>query len=359
MMVLGISGCTALIIAGFGINDSVSKVVSHQFEEISVYDMSVSLKDGWNEETKEVIEEVLKNSAVSYGLGMENAVNLQTEKGTKSVYLVVPQNPEGLSSFINMHTLKKEPIPFPQKGEAVICHRLSQDYGYQVGDVIQMQDDDFNTIEVTVSGIMQNFVNNYVYIHPDTYKEQLGKSADYKSLYVNLKEEDSVDAHQVSAALMKLDEVTAVSVSADTMERFDSMMASIDYIVLLVILCAAALAFIVIYNLTNINITERVREIATIKVLGFYKNETASYVFRENILLTVVGSLVGIGLGKLLHWFIMQVLRVDLVTFDVRVTGLSYVLSVLLTFFFAMCVNFMLTGKLEKISMTESLKSVD
>ena len=225
--------------------------------------------------------------------------------------------------------------------------------------MIELQDSEFRSIQVKVSGIMQNFVGNYVYIHPDTYKEQIGDEAAYKSIYMNLTDSPFADAHGVAATLMKLDEVTSVSLSADTMTRFDSMMASIDYIVLLVILCAAALAFIVIYNLTNINITERIREIATIKVLGFYKKETAAYVFRENLLLTTVGSAVGIGLGKLLHWFIMQVLHVDLVTFDVRITWFSYVLSVLLTFVFAMCVNVMLTKKLEKISMTESLKSVD
>ncbi len=359
MMVLGISGCTALIIAGFGINDSVSNVVTHQYEEITVYDMSVNLKDVYAEKSEEILNRTLKGKITAYNVVLEENVDLQMEKGVKSVSLVVPKETENMSAYVDLHTLDGEKIPYPQKGEAVISHRLNLDYGYQVGDVIEIQDSEFHSVQVTVSGIMQNFVGNYVYIHPETYKEQVGKEASYKTLYVNLMDSPFVDAHEVSALLMKLDEVMAVSVNADTMERFDSMMASIDYIVLLVILCAAALAFIVIYNLTNINITERVREIATIKVLGFYKNETAAYVFRENILLTVVGSLVGIGLGKLLHWFIMQVLRIDLVTFDVRVTGLSYVLSVLLTFFFAMCVNFMLTGKLEKISMTESLKSVD
>ena len=142
----------------------------------------------------------------------------------------------------------------------------------KTGDVIEIQDSDFRPVKVTVSGIMQNFVGNYVYIHPDTYTEQMGQAAEYKTLYVNLEENPFVDAHEVSATLMKLEDVTAVSVNEDTMDRFESMMASIDYIVLLVILCAAALAFIVIYNLTNINITERIREIATIKVLGFYKN---------------------------------------------------------------------------------------
>ena len=359
MMVLGISGCTALIIAGFGINDSVSNVVTHQYEEITVYDMSVTLQDAYVDELDQIINRTVKDKIVSYNVVLEENVDLQLEKGVKSISLVVPKDTESMSAYVDLHTLDGEDIPYPKKGEAVISHRLNQDYGYQVGDVIEIQDSEFRSIRVTVSGIMQNFVGNYVYIHPDTYTEQIGREAAYKTLYVNLVDSPFVDTHEVSATFMKLDEVTAVALSSDTMARFDNMMASIDYIVLLVILCAAALAFIVIYNLTNINITERVREIATIKVLGFYKNETAAYVFRENILLTVVGSAVGIGLGKLLHWFIMQVLHVDLVTFDVRITVLSYIYSVLLTFLFAMCVNLMLTGKLEKISMTESLKSVD
>lgn len=359
MMVLGVSGCTALVLAAFGINDSVSEVVTHQYEEITIYDMNVTLKDGWNETSEKQVQEVLNNMSEGYTMVMETSVDLQTENGVKSVYMVVPSQPEEIGKYIDFHTLKKQALAYPQKGEALITHRLADDYGYQVGDVIEVQDEDFNTIKVTISGIMQNFVYNYVYIHPDTYTEQLGKSADYKMLYINLRDIPTVDNHQVAADLMKQDCVTAVSVNADTMERFANMMASIDYIVLLVILCAAALAFIVIYNLTNINITERVREIATIKVLGFYKNETASYVFRENVILTVVGALVGLGLGKVLHLFIMQCLKVDLVTFDVRIELISYLYAVLLTFLFALGVNAMMTGKLEKISMTESLKSVD
>lgn len=359
MMVLGVSGCTALVLAAFGINDSVSEVVTHQYQEITIHDMSVTLKDGWNDETGKQVDEVLHGLSDGYTVVMESSVDLQTQKGVKSVYLVVPTEPEKISDYIDFHTLKKEALTYPQKGEALITHRLADDYGYQVGDIIEVQDEDFNTIQVTVSGIMQNFVYNYVYIHPDTYREQLGKAEEAKTLYVNLADIPTVDSHRVSADLMKQDSVTAVSVNADTMERFESMMASIDYIVILVILCAAALAFIVIYNLTNINITERVREIATIKVLGFFKNETASYVFRENIILTVVGAFVGLGLGKLLHLFIMQCLKVDLVTFDVRIEVISYLYAVLLTFLFALCVNAMMTGKLEKISMTESLKSVD
>lgn len=359
MMVFGISGCTALVLAALGINDSVSEVVTHQYQEITIYDMGVTLQDVFDDKTQEKLEVTLQDAVSGYKVIFETAMDLQMESGIKSVYVVAPKEPDGMESYISMHTLKKEPLEYPQKGEAIITHRLADDYGIEIGDTIEVQDEDFNTLSLTVSGIMQNFVYNYVYIHPDTYTQQIGKAPEYKTLYVNLAEDKTVDTHRVSADVMKLDGVAAVTVNADTMERFEKMMASIDYIVILVILCAAALAFIVIYNLTNINITERIREIATVKVLGFYKNETASYVFRENILLTVIGAVVGLGLGKLLHTFIMQCLKIDLVTFDVRVTGMSYLYAVMLTFLFAMCVNWMMSGKLEKISMTESLKSVD
>ena len=158
---------------------------------------------------------------------------------------------------------------------------------------------------------------------------------------------------------MNLDQVVNVSVNADTMERIGTMMRSLDVIVLVVILCAGGLAFIVLYNLTNINITERVREIATVKVLGFYKRETASYVFRENILLTALGMLLGLMLGRFLHAFVMNEIQVDMIAFDVRVKPVSFLYSGLLTFGFAWLVDRFMGRKLEEISMTESLKSVD
>ena len=220
-----------------------------------------------------------------------------------------------------------------------------------------MRDEDYQEFTVQVSGIMQNFVGNYVYVNPDTYKNQWKSTPDYKNLYLNVKE--GTDMHQLSADLMKLETVTSVTINDVERQRFEVMMSTLDYIVILVLVCAAALAFIVIYNLTNINITERIREIATIKVLGFYKKETATYVFRENVMLAMVGALVGLGLGKILHAFIMECIQIDMVCFDVRINGISYLYSVILTLFFALCVNKLMEGKLERISMTESLKSVD
>ena len=158
---------------------------------------------------------------------------------------------------------------------------------------------------------------------------------------------------------MKLEDVASVTVNADTKERFANMMASLDYVVALIIFCAAFLAFIVLYNLTNINITERVREIATLKVLGFYKKESASYVFRENLILTVIGTGAGLLLGKALHSFVMHQINVDMVAFDICISAMGYVYSVMLTILFACVVNLFMSAKLETINMAESLKSVD
>lgn len=207
-----------------------------------------------------------------------------------------------------------------------------------------------------MSGICENYIYNYVYLNAGTYEKALGDLS-YKNLYVDLAEE--ADVHAAGAALMKADNVTAVSVNADMLTRFSSMMGSMDYIVFVIIACAAALAFIVLYNLNNINITERIREIATIKVLGFYRNETSSYVFRENMVLTAMGCGLGLILGKLLHFYVMYQVDIDMISFDVHIKTISYLLSILLTFAFTWIVNRIMAGKLDRINMAESLKSVD
>ena len=179
----------------------------------------------------------------------------------------------------------------------------------------------------------------------------------FRNLYVNLPE--NVDVYEFSAAAMNMENVASVQVNSDMLVRFSSMMSSMNYIVFVVIGCAAALAFIVLYNLNNINITERIREIATIKVLGFYRNETSSYVFRENMVLTAMGCGLGLILGKLLHFYVMYQVDIDMISFDVHIKTISYLLSILLTFAFTWIVNRIMAGKLDRINMAESLKSVD
>ena len=194
-------------------------------------------------------------------------------------------------------------------------------------------------------------------MNQETYVQQLGTEPEYKSAYVVVKE--GVDIHEAAAAIADQSNVLSVSVTGDMRERIASMMKSMDYIVLLIIVCAGSLAFIVLYNLTNINITERIREIATIKVLGFYARETADYVFRENLALTGLGALAGLGLGKWLHWFVMEQVKIDMLSFKTMITPWSYLWSLLLTFVFALLVNGLMYFKLENIHMAEALKSIE
>lgn len=359
MMVVGISGCTALLVTGFGIKDSIADVAIQQFEEIQIFQMSASLKDEMENETEEddSLNKVLETWSKGYCQIHESSMDMVGADKIKAVNLVIAKEEEQLGEYVSLHSTKNEAVPYPKKDEIIISNNLADLFQLKVGDSITLRDDEYKEIKVKVSGIFENYVYNYVYINKETYKEYYGSEPEYKTLYINVKE--GKDTHKAAAVLMDHEQVSAVTINGDIMERFSTMMESLNYIVLLVIVCAGLLAFIVLYNLTNINITERIREIATVKVLGFYRNETASYVFRENIVLTAIGALLGLGLGKLLHAFVMSQIQIDMVSFDVHVKPVSYGYSLLFTFGFTFIVNLFMSYKLEKINMAESLKSVD
>ena len=357
MMVIGISGCTALLVTGYGVMDSVKDVATQQYEEIQIFHMGASLKESTILENEEGLMDVLNSWSSGYCKVQESSIDLLGTDIVKSVNLVIAEDEEQIKEYVDLHTSKKEPVAYPKKGEIVICNSLAETFELEVGDTITLRNEDYKEIKVKVSGIFENFVDNYVYMNAETYEEQLGEDVEYKNLYLNV--QDGKDVHEASAALMDQDKISAVTVNVDSMERFSTMMESLNIIIIVIIACAGCLAFIVLYNLTNINITERIREIATIKVLGFYKNETSSYVFRENMILTAIGALVGLGLGKLLHVFVMSQVKIDMVSFDVHVKPVSYVYSLLFTFGFTLIVNVFMAHKLEKINMAESLKSVD
>ena len=357
MMVMGISGCTALLVTGFGIKDSIANVAAQQFEEIQVYDIAVTFSAPVDKATEAELKEVAGADISEYLPAMETSQDIETDNGQKSVNLVVIEAGEESDSFLKLHTEGGEDIAYPATGEAVITDKIAAQLGIAVGDSLTLRDENMRTMTMKVVGINQNFFYNYVYINGETYEQQTGQMPEYQTIYINGAE--NADVHGLSARLMKLDNVASVSVNQDIMDRISSMMESLNLIVVVVIVCAAGLAFIVLYNLTNINITERIREIATIKVLGFYKKETAHYVFRENLVLTFMGAIVGLPLGKWLHFFVMNQINLDMIAFDIHILPVSYIYSVALTFVFAMLINLFMGGKLEKISMTESLKSVD
>lgn len=355
MMILGIGGCTALLLTGFGLRDSLSSVVDEQFDQITVYDYEVSFQEpqsqtqadrfltdlGWSPETGILVHH-----------GSTDAVSSTV---TKSVFLVVPANNQ-LDGFVSLHEGERQ-IPFPHAGEAVVNIGLAIDLGIKPGDTIKLRNKDIGTIQVTVSDICDNFISNYVFVAPETYQQQLGIVPEYKSLFVL--GHPNADPYEEGVLLSNGEGISRVTVNEATRQRTNSMLSRLDIIIIVVVFFAAALAFIVLYNLTNINITERIREIATIKVLGFYRKEVASYVFREINVLSLLGSLVGLLMGKVLHAFVMAQVQVDALFFPTYITPFSYLISVALTMLFTVVITNSMRPRLNKINMAESLKSIE
>ena len=358
MMVIGISGCTALLVTGFGVKDSITNIAGQQFGSVQTYGMSLLMQENYSQGEWEELEDYLREESRGYTRASERSMDLDLADGkTKPVTVVIPEDTARFGDYWDLHTESGEPIPFPKQGEAILTAEFARRQGIKEGDTVSLSDEDGNRLTLRIIGLSENYVYNYLYLTADSWESQNGEAPDCRSVYINT--EGVSDEHRLLARLMKLDAVSSVTVNQDTLDRFDSMMSSLDYIVLVIIICAGSLAFIVLYNLTNINITERIREIATIKVLGFYPMETAAYVFRENLFLTAIGGSAGLLLGKLLHWFVMEQINIDMVSFPHTVLPLSYGYSLLLTFLFAFIVNLVMFQKLDKINMAESLKSIE
>ena len=397
MMVIGIGGCTALLVTGYGIKDTIADIADMQYEEVQLYDMSATLKEGYpaadaaageqgiaaagmaeqqaNTESASAgtsavggevtdsadfseLTEVLSESSEDWMPFCEISMDLTGRSGVKTANVVIPQDTGAAQEYIQLRTEDGEDIPWPGEEEAVISAKLARKCGIRVGDTVTLRTEDGEKLKVKVTALSRNYIYNYVYISPETWKLDNGSDPVYKSIYIHASE-GTQENRELSEKLLACDAVSAVAVNADMLSQVNKMMGSLDAVVLLIILCAGALAFIVIYNLTNINITERIREIATIKVLGFRPKETASYVFRENVVLTALGTIVGLGAGICLHRFVIANIDVDMVTFQPRVLPFSFVKSILLTFVFMVIVDVVMYLKLERINMAESLKSVE
>ncbi|MBO4323986.1 MAG: ABC transporter permease [Lachnospiraceae bacterium] len=355
MMVIGIAGCTALLITGHGIRDSIVTVPKAQYEEIEHYDYLVRLapgksRVGFEQETDgRILSEM---TFVCY-----NTITLQSGSKTKTANLVVPMNEQECARFVTLATESGKNIAFPGDGECVLSGKMAGQLGVGKGDTLRCRKDDGKEFTVRVSGVFRNYVGDLIYMNAETYTEGTGTKPVFDCCFARAKE--GTDVYETGGKLLAADSVMTVNVNREFRDRIEKMLSSLDYIVILVIVCAAALAFIVLYNLTNINITERLREIATIKVLGFYGTETAMYVFRENMLLTAAGAIAGIPLGILLHKFVMSQIQVDMVAFNNHVGTGSFVVSMIYTFVFAVLVDLVMIRRLEKINMAESMKSIE
>ena len=356
MMILGLGGCTALLVTGFGLKDSIAGFAETQYSEIQVADASANLRNV-GDVLPEELTNVLNENTEDYTLLYTGAWDLLYGKKVKSVTVNAADSFDNMEKYFDLHTVKGEKLIPPAEGEAIVSHSIAERYGIKKGSMMKLRDENMRELNVKVTGVFENHVYNVVFLGRETMEKQLGESVPVNYAFLNFKE--GADTYKTTAALSKNGNITAVMVFADLKERLSKMMSSLDYIVLIVIVCAAGLAFIVLYSLTNINITERVREIATIKVLGFFRHETSSYVLRENLALTAFGTVVGLGVGILLHAFVMAQIRVDLVDFSVRILPKSFLFSTLLTFLFNFIVDLFMVLKLERINMAESLKSIE
>lgn len=347
MMLIGISGCTALLVTGFGLKDSIENILDYQYDEIMLYDAAVSF-DG-EENTKQDIESLLSDKDVLYEFAYQEKLTADSGRTQKET-TVIALSGETADGYFDLHD-KNGHIYYPSGNNAVVSSKLAGQLGLSVGGTFSLTFDG-HLVNYTVTGICENYLNHYVYIPTDSVPG-------YQSNTVYLRAADGSSLGQAPAKLRSLSGVRYVNVTAEERSVMENTMSSINYIVLLVTLCAAVLAFIVLYNLTNINIMERVREVATVKVLGFHSGETSSYVLNENILLSVLGAFAGLGLGKLLHWYVIKQVQVDSMAFDVRINAQSYLISFACTVLFAITANFIMRFKLSKINMAESLKAVE
>ena len=355
MMVLGIGGCTALLCTGFGIRDSIAHVADDQFDRITLYDYAVTFQDGQTRESAAAFLDRHGWTEEEALLVHSGSVDVQSPEGSKPVYLVISAS-DTLEGFLSLHN-SEGPVAYPGRDEVVLSGGLAESLGVNVGDTVTLTIGKLGAMETVVSGLCDNYVFNYAYLSAQTYREHLYEDPDFSTLYVMAHE--GADPYEEGAALLEDDDVGAVAVNEATRDRVDSMLSRLNYIVLVVGLCAAALAFIVLYNLTNINVTERVREIATIKVLGFYQNEVAAYVFREINILSILGSLAGLGMGKALHAFVMAQIRIDSMTFSSRIAPLSYLTAFVMTLLFTAVISLGMRPRLRRIDMAESLKSIE
>jgi len=361
MMVIGVSGCTALLIAGIGIRATISKIADYQFDEISLYDITVmfskNMTEGRQEDFMEELRERTDIADDDVRFLHRGEVTMIIGDKTTDVSCVAT-DAEGFDTFMDLHH-GDEHLDYPGPGEIIIVRKTNHDYGIGVGDEVTLRDD-YREMKVKIVGVADNYVYDSLYMTPETYREGFGKEPDVKAAYINFPEDtEEAVIRNASADAAGYEYTAAVQTNIDVRENVSRMMKSLNAIVYVVILSAALLAFIVLYNLTNINITERIREIATIKVLGFYQLEVSQYVFRENLFLTAVAAIVGIPMGDWLLKFVIDNIVVSMIYFEARHGPYDIPIAVALTFVFAFFVNIAMQKRLRDVSMTESLKSVE
>ena len=362
MTIFGIGGCMALMVVGFGLKDCIYEIVSLQYEKVQFYDAATYMSDDISEENRQQLHDYLDQNA-----DIKETIEARMQKtdvksafGKKTLYLMVPSDNEKIEDFLSFHSrTNKDEVYSLKKDEVILTEKMASLLNVKVGDELTIEDEDRGDQTVTVGAICENYMSHYLYLSPEKYEELYGVPAEYNTIIYSVKDGKDDQIEKIGTKLLSMDGVLNVSYTSSIEGRLDDMLRSLNLVIVVLIVSAGMLAFVVLYNLNNINITERQRELATLKVLGFYDGEVASYVYRENILLTIIGSVVGMVLGNLLHRYIILTVEVEEAMFGRQIHWQSYLYSFLFTVAFSLFVNWVMFYKLKKIDMVESLKSVE
>ena len=360
MTVFGIAGSMGLMLVGFGIQDSISDIAAIQYRELQHYDgMVIEDSDATEEEHAELFEYMKENEQIAH-CNRVQMTKISAPKGSSSVsiYLFVP---ESLSEFAKDVTLKNritgETYELTDEG-AAISEKTASLLGLKVGDMIPLKKGD-KEYKVRVAVITENYMSHYLYMTPRVYEQTFGEMPEYENIVFTMQEDCKDDLEMAGTRILANPGALSISYTSSLASQVDRMLSTLDAVILVLIVSAGMLAFVVLYNLNNINITERQRELATLKVLGFYDGEVSQYVLRENVILTVLGIMFGAVFGILIHRYVITTVEVDAVMFGRNIKPLSFLYSGILTSIFSIVVNGVMHFKLKTIDMVESLKSVE
>ena len=362
MTLFGIGGCMGLLMVGFGLRDSITSIATYQYGELQLYDSSVFVSEDMDDETRKELEDYLaENKDISsYTNVRMSSITAKNDNEKLDAYLTVIDDLEVVEDFfVYRNRISKEKFELSDEG-VILTEKASDMLGVKAGDEIVLSEEGKNEHKVKVSAVCENYAGHYVYMTSALYEEVYGEVPFYNNTLIKTDETLTVDElREIGEEILAYDHILNIQYTDALSEQLDDMLFALDKVMVVLITVAGMLSFVVLYNLNNINITERRRELATLKVLGFYDVEVANYVYRENILLTLLGTIVGCGVGKVLHLFTIKTVEVDMAMFGRQIFPISYLYGALFTIGFSAFVNWIMYFKLKKINMVESLKSVE
>ena len=356
MTVLGVVGSTALLLTGFGLRDSISGLADLQYGKINHYDALFVFQNSFTSLNSDVTTRLASNNIEEYLPIYQASFTFEANDLSHDVYLIVLSDTSTIDDFITFNSKVNEEFTFPSDG-VVISEKMADLLQVEIGDFIRVRNSSNELVLLPVSEIVENYTLHYIYMTPTVYEKYFESTVEYNMIMANLS--DDVNHDELSRSWMDSGLISTINYTEDNIEVFDNMVGGLNLIVLLIIGASCALAFIVLYNLTTINIAERIREISTLKVLGFYDKEVSSYVYRETLFLTIIGILIGLGAGVFLHMYVINVAETDNILFLHDILWPSYIYSFLIIIFFTIVVQIITNQRLKKIDMVESLKSVE